>query len=88
MDSRGSAAALVPMSTVHVCGEVIVAVILPAAVWIEKRVRVGPAAAAQVEDRLAGAVARQLRLRAVGVEDPQPSHEPGLVGRGQQQDAV
>ena len=39
--------------------------------WIEKLSRVGPAAAAQVEDRLARAVARQLGLRAVGVEDPQ-----------------
>ena len=40
-------------------------------------VLVGPAAAAQVEDRLARAVARQLGLRAVRVEDPQARDEAG-----------
>ena len=45
-----------------------------------ERVGVGPAAAAQVQDRLARAVAGQLGLRAVGVEDPQPGHEPGSSG--------
>ena len=42
-------------------------------------VGVGPAAAAQVHDRLAGAVARELGLRAVGVEDPQLGHEAALA---------
>ena len=41
---------------------------------------VGPAAVAQVQDRLAGAVARQLGLRAVGVEDPQLGDVPGSRG--------
>ena len=36
-----------------------------------ERVGVGPAVAAQVQDRLAGAVAGQLGLGPVGVEDPQ-----------------
>ena len=53
-----------------------------------ERVGVGPAAPAQVEDRLARAVARQLGLRAVGVEDPQPGDEAGLVGRGELEHAV
>ena len=49
---------------------------------------VGPAGAAQVEDRLAGAVAGELGLRAVGVEDPQAGDEAGLVGRGELEHAV
>ncbi len=49
---------------------------------------VGPAAAVQVHDRLARAVARQLGLRPVGVEDAQVGDESGLVGLAQQQDAV
>ena len=44
--------------------------------------------ATQVEDRLAHAVAGQLGLRAVGVEDPHLRYEAGLVGLTQQQDAV
>ena len=40
-------------------------------------VELGPAAAAQVEDRLARAVARQLGLGAVGVEDAQVGDVPG-----------
>ena len=50
--------------------------------------RVGPAGAAQVEDRLARAVAAQLGLGAVGVEDPQPRDEAGLVGRREDEHAV
>jgi hypothetical protein len=42
-------------------------------------VGVGPAALAQVHDRLARAVAGQLGLRAVGVEDPQVGHEAALL---------
>ena len=53
-----------------------------------ERVGVRPAAAAQVEDRLAGAVARQLGLRAVGVEDPQPRDEAGLRRRRELEHAV
>ncbi len=67
---------------------VIVGRISPAAVWIENVVGVGPAAPAQVEDRLARAVARQLGLRAVRVEDPQARDEARLLGFGQQQDPV
>ena len=76
------------MSTVQVVGEVIVARISPASVLIEKRVLVGPAAAAQVQDRLARAVAGELGLGAVRVEDPQARDEPRLVGLGEQQDPV
>src|SRR4051794_24116469 len=49
---------------------------------------IGPAAAVQVHDPLAHAVAGQLRLRAVGVEDPQARHEAGLVGLLDGDDAV
>ncbi len=49
---------------------------------------VGPAVAAQVEDRLAGAVARELGLGAVGVEDPQLGDELGVVAAREQQDPV
>ena len=49
---------------------------------------VGPAGAAQVEDRLARAVAAELGLRAVGVEDPQARDEAGLVGRREDEHAV
>ena len=49
---------------------------------------VGPAGAAEVEDRLARAVARELGLRAVRVEDPQPGDEAGLVGRRELEHAV
>ena len=45
-----------------------------------ERVAVGPAAPAQVHDRLARAVARQLGLGAVRVEDPQRGDEAALVG--------
>ena len=51
-------------------------------------VLVGPAPAAEVEDRLTGAVARQLGLGAVGVEDPQVGHICGVARRGEQQHAV
>ena len=51
-------------------------------------VAVGPAAPAQVEDRLARAVARQLGLRAVRVEDLQPRDEAGRRGPRQCEDAV
>ena len=43
-------------------------------------VAVGPPLTAQVQDRLAHAVARQLRLRSVGIEDPQARDE-ALVAR-------
>ena len=43
---------------------------------------------AQVEQRLAGAVARQLGLRAVGVVDPQPRDVAGLVGGREREHAV
>ena len=65
-----------PMSTRHVVLVRIVGRISPAAVWIENCRCVGPAAAAQVHDRLARAVARQLGLRPVGVEDPQRATNP------------
>ena len=60
-----------PMSVRHVRSPVIVVRISPATVWIEKRVGRPSSRAAQVEQRLARAVARQLGLGAVGVEDPQ-----------------
>ena len=50
--------------------------------------RARPAALAQVQQRLAGAVARQLGLRAVGVVDPQPRDEAGLVGGREREHAV
>ena len=50
--------------------------------------RVGPARAAQVEDRLAGAVAAELGLRAVGVEDLQARDVAGLAGRVEHEHAV
>ena len=54
-----------------------------------ERVGVGPAAAAQVEHRLARAVSRQLGLRAVGVEDPQLGDVVAASsGAREQQDAV
>ena len=56
--------------------------------WIEKLSCVGPAAAAQVQDRLARAVARQLGLGAVGVEDPQVGDVLWVGGRREQQHAV
>ena len=76
------------MSTVHSLAEVIVGRIGPAAVWIENVSSIGPSVAAQVQDRLARTVARQLGLGSVGVEDPQPRDVAGLVGLGQQQDPV
>ena len=51
-------------------------------------VLVGPAVAAQVEDRLAGAVAGELGLGAVGVEDPQLGDELRVLAAREQQDAV
>ena len=52
-------------------------------------VAVGPPRGAQVQDGLAGAVARQLRLGAVGVEDPQLGDVLRGIGRlREQQDAV
>ncbi len=66
----------------------IVGRISPATVWIENVSALGPAAVAQVEDRLARAVARQLGLRAVGVEDPQARDEARLVGRRELEHAV
>src|SRR5205823_8164716 len=53
-----------------------------------ERVAVGPAAPAEIQDRLARAVARQLGLRAVRVEDPQPRDVSALVRLRQQQDPV
>ena len=66
----------------------IVGVIGPAAVRIEKVVGVGPAVAPQVEDRLAGPVARELGLGAVGVEDPQLGDELGVLAAREQQHPV
>ena len=60
----------------------------PAAVRTEKLSSLGPAVAAQVHDRLAHAVAGQLGLGAVGVEDAHLGDEAALVGLAQQQDAV
>ena len=77
-----------PMSTRQVKRPVMLGRISPAAVWIEKVSSIGPAAAAQVEDRLARAVARQLGLRAVGVEDAQVGHVHGVLGPGELEDAV
>ena len=51
-------------------------------------VLVGPAVAAQVEDRLAGAVAGELGLGAVGVEDPQLGDELRVLAAREQQDPV
>ena len=68
------------MSTVQVVGEVIVARISPAPLWSENRSSVCPAVAAKVENRLAEAVAGEIGFRAVGVEDPQRSDEPGSLG--------
>ncbi len=73
---------------VQLVGDVIVGRISPAAVWIENVSLSVQPAPAQVQDRLARAVARQLGLGAVGVEDPQPGDEAGLVGLGEQQDPV
>src|SRR4051794_32094995 len=53
-----------------------------------ERLGVGPAVSAQVEDGLARAVARQLRLRAVRVEDAQAGDEAALVGGREHQHAV
>ena len=54
-----------------------------------RTVRVGPALAAQVEDRLPRAVAGQLGLGAVGIEDPQRRRRSAASdGRRQQQHAV
>ena len=50
--------------------------------------RVGPALAAQVEDRLAGPVAGELGLGAVGVEDPQLGDEPRVLAAREQQHPV
>ena len=66
----------------------IVGVIGPATVEIAKLVGVGPAVAAQVEDRLAGAVAGELGLGAVGVEDPQLGDELRVLAAREQQDPV
>ncbi len=51
-------------------------------------VLLGPAVTPQVEDRLPRPVARQLRLGAVGVEDPQLGDELGVLAAREQQDAV
>ena len=51
-------------------------------------VGVGPAVAAQVENRLARPVARQLGLGAVGVEDPQLGDEGRVVAAREQQHPV
>ena len=76
------------MSVRQLCSPVMLARISPA----ERLDRVGqrarPAALAQVEQRLARAVARQLGLGAVGVEDPQARDVAGLVGRGEREHAV
>ena len=69
-------------------GPVIVGVTSPALVMIVNVVLVGPARLAQVEDRLAGAVAGELGLGTVGVEDPQLGDVALVVARREQQDAV
>ena len=66
----------------------IVGVTAPALVMIENVSSSVQPALAQVEDRLAGAVARQLGLGAVGVEDPQLGDVAVVRGRREQQDAV
>ena len=76
------------MSTVQVVEEVIVARISPASVCTEKRSLTCPAVPAEVEDRLASAVAGEAGLRAIGVEDPHPGDEPGLGWLGHQHDPV
>src|SRR5947209_1069713 len=53
-----------------------------------KRVLLGPAVAVQIEDRLAGAVARELGLGPVRVEDLQPSYGVRLLGPMKHQHAV
>ena len=80
--SRRSSVAARPIAIRAEPGPVRVGVISPAAVEIEKRVGVGPAGAAQVEDRLADAVAGELGLGAVGVEDPQRGHEARVARCG------
>ena len=77
-----------PMSVRQARSPVIVVRISPGDGLDRERVRVGPAALAQVQQRLAGAVARQLGLGAVGVVDPQPGDVAGLVGRGEREHAV
>ena len=72
----------------HVVAERIVGRISPAAVWTENWRRVGPPGPAQVQDRLARAVAGELGLGAVGVEDPQPGDEAGASGGRELEDAV
>src|SRR5271155_1834460 len=47
-----------------------------------------PAAVAQIHDRLARAVARQLGLRTVGVINPQVGHICGVLRAGELKDAV
>jgi hypothetical protein len=51
-------------------------------------VLIGPSAPAQVEDRLARPVARQLGLRAVGIVDPQLRHEASILAGLEQQNPV
>ena len=69
---------------------VIVARISPGRRLDRERVGVVQPLPAQVQDRLARAVARQLGLGAVWVEDPQPGDERPPLGRrvGEQQDPV
>ena len=71
---RRSARLARPMSTEHVSGPGDRRADPAGGGADRELVAVGPAAAAQVQDRLARAVARQLGLRAVGVEDPQVGH--------------
>ena len=53
-----------------------------------RSLRVGPAVAAQVEDRLAGPVAGELGLGAVRVEDPQLGDELRVLAAREQQHPV
>jgi LDH2 family malate/lactate/ureidoglycolate dehydrogenase len=65
------------MSTVHVRSSWTVARISPAIVSIENCRPFAQPVAVQVHERLARAVARQLGLAAVRVEDPQRATKPG-----------
>ena len=69
------------MSTVQVVGDVIVARISPASVLIENVFWSVQRRRLQEQNRLARAVARELGLGAVGIEDPHVGDESRLVGR-------
>ena len=77
--SRASVTEARPIAIETSSGPVIVGVTSPALVMIVNVSASVQPGVAQVEDRLAGAVARELGLRAVGVEDPQLG-DVALVG--------